>query len=245
MPPDNPIIEVDRVASVEEAVAFRDAGATLIGVALDPDPRFGDTRFVSPSIAKAIQDAIAPACLVGVLPTYFYHPEKAEARARTERMLALKPDFLHFYRGGLTDELVPLVQAASVSVIRDGAILDADQGVFLDRSDPASFVKKQIEDGAKLSLALCHLDVLTDMAVDPWVFLNSTALEWPKDMPQVADIAATCRFFSALWKWAQIPSTPMSRPSLRRAASSAGSARVRRAAHLARGLNHCWPPSRR
>ena len=50
-----PIIEVDRVSSVEEAVAFRDAGATLIGVALDPDPCFEDHRFVSPAIAEAIQ----------------------------------------------------------------------------------------------------------------------------------------------------------------------------------------------
>ncbi len=96
MPPHDLVIEVDRVASVEEAVAFRDAGATLIGVALDPDPRFDDTQFVSPSIAKAIQVAIAPARLVGVLPTYFCQPEEVGARTRTERMLALKPDFLHF-----------------------------------------------------------------------------------------------------------------------------------------------------
>ena len=187
------IIGVDRVASVEEAVAFCNAGATLIGVSLDPDPSFEDTRFVSPSVAKTIQQAIAPARLVGVLPTYFYYPEKAEAHARIERMLALNPDFLHFYRGGLTGELVSLVQAADVPVIRDGAILDADQGVFPDPSDPASFVRKQIEDGTRLDPVLCHLDVLTDMAVDPWIFLNSTAPEQPKNIPQVADITAICR----------------------------------------------------
>ena len=41
------IVQVDRVASVAEAVAFRDAGASLIGVALDRDARFQDERFVS------------------------------------------------------------------------------------------------------------------------------------------------------------------------------------------------------
>lgn len=81
MQANDPIIKVDRVSSVKEAVAFRDAGATLIGVALDPDPRFEDDRFVSSEVAKAIEKAIAPAQLVGIVPNYFYD-EGTEGPAR-------------------------------------------------------------------------------------------------------------------------------------------------------------------
>ena len=54
-------------------MTVRDAGATLIGVALDRDPRFEDDRFVSPAVAKAIEQAILPAQLVGVVPMHFYN----------------------------------------------------------------------------------------------------------------------------------------------------------------------------
>ena len=185
-------IEVDRVCSVEEAVAFRDAGATLIGVALDPDPRFEDDRFVSPAVAKAIERAILPAQLVGIVPTYFYD-ETEQNRARIERVLALKPSFVHFYRGGLEDKLIPMVHATGTPIIRDGAVLDADQGVFIRKDDPAEFVRWQLESAAALKATFYHLDVLTDLAEDPWEVLNGLALDWPEDMPQTADIAACCR----------------------------------------------------
>ena len=192
MQANGPIIEVDRVCSVEEAVAFRDAGATLIGVALDPDPRFEDHRFVSPAAAEAIRKAILPAQLVGIVPTYF-DDETEQNLTRIERVLALKPSFVHFYRGGLEDELIPMVHATGIPIIRDGAVLDADQGVFIRKDDPAEFVRWQLKGAAALKATLYHLDVLTDLAEDPWEVLNGLALDWPEDMPQTVDIAACCR----------------------------------------------------
>ena len=192
MQANGPIIEVDRVCSVEEAVAFRDAGATLIGVALDPDPRFGDDRFVSPTVAKAIEQAILPAHLVGIVPNYYYD-EETESRIRIKRVLDFKPAFVHLYRGGLHDEFVPAFHAAGIPIIYDGTALDADQGVFIRKDDPAEFVRWLLEDVAAMKPAFYHLDVLTDLADDPWEVLNGLALDWPEDMPQTADIAACCR----------------------------------------------------
>ncbi len=186
------IIEVDRVSSVKEAVTFRDAGATLIGVALDPDPRFEDDRFVSPAAAKAIEQAILPAQLVGIVPTYFDDTTE-QNRARIERVLALEPSFLHFYRGGLNDELIPMVRAAGAPIIRDGAVLESQQGVFINKNDPASWVRRWVEDPGEEEAGLYHLDVLTDLAEDPWMVLNGVALDWPDELTQVADIAACCR----------------------------------------------------
>jgi len=235
------IIEVDRVVSVEEAVAFRDAGATLIGVALGPDPRFEDTRFVSAAIAEAIEKAIYPARLVGIVPTYF-SDDVANARARIEPVLALEPSFVHFYRGGVPDELSPMVHATGVPIIRDGAVLDADHGMFIDPNDPASLVRRQLPNPELLKAALYHLDLLTDTGVGPWTFLNTTALEWPQDAPQTANIAATCPFSSAWWKWARTRSCPTCKPFPTRAASSVGLAQARRAVLPAWTLNRCLPP---
>ena len=192
MQANDPIIKVDRVSSVKEAVAFRDAGATLIGVALDPDPRFEDDRFVSSEVAKAIEKAIAPAQLVGIVPNYFYD-EGTEGPARIKRVLDLKPAFVHVYRGGLHDEFVPAFHAAGIPIIYDGAALDADQGVFIRKDDPAWFVRWLLEDVVAMKPTFYHLDVLTDLAEDPWVVLDGLALDWPEEIPQVADIAACCR----------------------------------------------------
>ena len=190
------IVQMDRVASVEEAVAFRDAGANLIGVALDPDPRFEDARFVSADTAMAIQRAIAPVRVVGLVPSYFYDDSVAQSRARIERILELGPAFVQFYRG-VRDELVPMVRAAGVPVIMDDAKLDVDDGAYIEPNDPASWVRGQLEDRAELNPALFHLDVVPN-APDPWLFLTDEALEWPDECPQVADVAAATREFRLL-----------------------------------------------
>jgi len=138
-------MQVDRATSVEEAVAFRDAGADLIGVALDPDPRFEDARFVSPGVAEAIRAATVPARLVGLAPSLYQDDDMAESRARIKRVLALEPGFVQFDREGVPDELVPLVRAAGVPAIRGGAAVDGEQGLFLKRDDPAEFVRWQVQ----------------------------------------------------------------------------------------------------
>lgn len=130
---------MDRVASVAEAEAeaFRDAGATLIGIALDRDPRYQDDRFVSTKTAKAIRAAIAPAHLVGLVPTYFLDATTMPTRERIERVLALRPDYVQFYRGNQPDDLLSMVHAAGVPIIREGAEVDEGHGAFMPPDDPA------------------------------------------------------------------------------------------------------------
>lgn len=143
------IIEVDRVSSFKEAVAFRDAGATLIGVALDSDPRFGDQRFVSHVVAKKIRKAILPAQLVGIVPNYYYD-EETESRGRIKRILDFKPAFVHLYRGGLQDEFIPAFHAVGIPIIYDGVGLGSEQGVFIREDDPAWFLRWRLEEVAAM-----------------------------------------------------------------------------------------------
>ena len=173
-------------------MAFRDAGATLIGVALDPDSRFGDQRLVSLAVAKAIEQAILPAQLVGMVPTYLDDTTE-QNRARIECVLALEPSSLHFYYSGLDDELIFMVHTTDVSIVQDGAVLESQHGVFINENDPASWMRKQVDHPAWEKAAFYHLDVLADLAEDPWTVLNGVALDWPDELTQVADIAACCR----------------------------------------------------
>ena len=185
------MVQVDRVASVEEALAFCDAGANLIGVALDRDPRFQDARFVSPETAQAIKRAIAPARLVGHVPTYF-DGAVTPTRDRIERVLALGPDFVQFYRGNPPDELLPMAHAAGIPIIRDGTEIDEGDGAFIDPNDPAAWWRDQLKDCTKLRPILFHLDVIPTMQ-SPWQFLTDVAPRWLDECPQISDIAAITR----------------------------------------------------
>ena len=180
------IIQVDRVASVDEAVAFRNAGANLIGVAVDSNPTYDDDRIVSPHAAISIRDAIAPAKLAGLVP-FHWNGDLDQDRRRLERVFALEPDYIQLYRGSPREELRPLVQAAGIPVIRTGADIADDHGSFLPPDDPAEFIRDQLWNHTVLNPTLFQVEVLTNVG-DPWTFLTQTAPEWPDDAPQIADL---------------------------------------------------------
>jgi hypothetical protein len=186
------IVQVDRVASAKEAIAFRDAGVDLIGVEVGSDRRFTDARFVSADVVEAIRQQAAPIRLVGLVEGCFQDATLAESRDRLERTLALRPDFLQIWQGDFPDELKPLVQASGVPVIGDGAGLDAEHGTFIDPNDPARFVIDSLSDVADMAPTLFHLDVATDRE-DPWAFLTGEALEWREESLQVSHVAAATK----------------------------------------------------
>lgn len=186
------IVQVDRVASVGEALAFRDAGANLIGIEIGGDRRFKDGRFVSAEVAEAIRREAMPARLVGLVEGCFQDDSLADSRIRLEQTLALRPDFLQAYSGDFPDELKPLVRSSGVPVIADGASLDAEHGAFIDPAEPARFARDAVSAVADLAPVLFHFDVETDRA-DPWAFFTGEALEWQDESLQVAHVAAVTR----------------------------------------------------
>ncbi len=88
---------------------------------------------------------------------------------------------------------MPAFRATGISVIKDGAILDSTLGQFIDPDDPASWVRKWVEDPGEEEAGLYHLNALTDLAENPRLILNGVALDWPDELTQVADVAACCR----------------------------------------------------
>lgn len=53
-----PLIKVDRISSVEEAVQLQKLGVDIIGISLDTDSRFRDCRYVTLDTAREIRDAL-------------------------------------------------------------------------------------------------------------------------------------------------------------------------------------------
>ena len=183
-----PIIKVDRIASVSEAVSFQAAGANLIGIELDPNPRFEDTRAVTPELAQQIRTAVAPAGLVGLVPTYFLEDDPSKSRCRIERMVDIRPDYLQVYRGHSLAENWHLICETGIPLIRSGAVIDEDQGMFMPLQDRPGFVRDQLADSFQFKPTLFELEVIPTM-VDPWLFLTEEAPHWPDSHPQLADIA--------------------------------------------------------
>lgn len=191
------IIQVDRVAAVDEAIAFRDAGANLIGVAVDSNPSCDDDRIVSPHVAIAIRDAIAPAKLAELVP-FHWNGDLGQDRRRLERVFALEPGYIQLYHGSPREEMRPLVQAAGIPVIRTGADIAEDHGFFLPLDDPAKFMRDQLWDHTMLNPTLFQVEILTNVG-DPWTFLTQTAPECPDDAPQIADLKGIARTLPVLF----------------------------------------------
>jgi hypothetical protein len=191
------IVQVDRVASIEEAIAFRNAGVDLIGVEIGADRRFSDGRSVDVALAEAIRRQAAPVQIVGLVEGCFQDDSLADTQARLVQTLAVKPDYLQIYRGDFPDELKPLVRASGVPVIGDGASLDAEHGTFIDPNDPAQFLRDSLSVLADMAPVLVHVDVATDRA-DPWAFLTDEALAWPEESLQVSHIVAATQALPVL-----------------------------------------------
>ena len=149
-----------------------------------------------PETARAIKRAIAPACLVGLVPSLYRDESITQSRDRIERILALKPSFVQFFRDSVPDELVPVILAAGVPVIIDGAEMNEDDHLFVEPDDPVSFFRFWASMGAELHPILLHTEV--SGMVHPWPFLTRTALEWPDECLQIEDVAAATRRFPLL-----------------------------------------------
>ena len=186
------ILQVDRVSSIEEALLFRDAGANLIGVELDFDHQYGDDRLVSAELAKSIRGAIGPARLVGIVPPLFDDGCIGRKRDRIERVLALEPDFIQFFRGCVPEELHPFVNAAGVSVIVTGGEMSDIGHIWTSPDDPIGFFYGYATMGSALNPVLRRSEIAYGNA--PWEFLTMTAAE-PVDgeLLRIEDVAAATR----------------------------------------------------
>jgi hypothetical protein len=163
------LIKVDRVRSAAEAAALETAGAGLIGVELDPDPRFADARTLTVGEAAAVRAALRRAPLVAAL-------DVAGDPAQVVRTIAA-------VGAGLVQPIGGAVPAPAVlAALHDVGIGVVHAGIEIAHDDDPSWVFSRYADGA----ALFQADVLPEYR-DAWAFLRDRAPEYDEEF-QIADL---------------------------------------------------------
>lgn len=169
----NELVKVDRVRSVNEAAAVEELGAGLIGVALDPDPRFADERTVSMDLAGAIGKSLSRARFVIELD-FRADPVSAGRMAQ-----AVGADLVQPITGAIPP---PEVRAA----LRRAGVGIVYAGIEIAHDDDPSWVLSRYADTPELNAALFQVDVLPEYR-NAWEFLRDESPEY-EDEFQIEDL---------------------------------------------------------
>ncbi|MBU2667429.1 hypothetical protein KOI35_28350 [Actinoplanes bogorensis] len=172
-PWENKLIKVDRVRSVDEAIALEKLGTDLIGVDLAPDPRFDDGREITVEQAVEIDTALSRASLVPVMnldddPGRIVQTAQAvHARmVQPVRRAVLSADV----RAGLSEAGIGIVCA----------------GIEIAHDDDPGWVISDYTAQPDLEVSFFQADVLPEYH-DSWAFLRDRAPEYEQEF-QVTDL---------------------------------------------------------
>jgi hypothetical protein len=166
----NDLIKVDRVRSVDEALALENAGADLLGVDLTADPRFDDGRTISVQDAVEIDQALARASLVPVL----------DLSDDAGRVVGIA-QAVHARMVQPARRAVP--PAEVLARLSDAGIGIVYGGIEIAHDDDPSWV---LSDFTGVQASFFQADVLPEYR-DSWAFLRDRAPEY-EDEFQIADL---------------------------------------------------------
>ncbi|MBM2618264.1 hypothetical protein JIG36_22140 [Actinoplanes sp. LDG1-06] len=169
----NELIKVDRVRSVDEALALEKAGADLLGVDLTPDPRFEDRREITVEQAAAIDGALSRASLVPLL-------ELDDEPARILRIAqAMHARMVQPVRTVLPPaEVRARLSAAGIGIVYGG--------IEIAHDDDPGWVLSAYKDEPDLEVSFFQADVLPEYR-DSWAFLRDQSPEYEEEF-QIADL---------------------------------------------------------
>jgi hypothetical protein len=169
----NDVIKIDRVRTVGEAVALERLGATMIGVALGPDPRFTDDRTIAVADAAVVAGALHNATLVAALDLSV-DPDRILRTAA-----ACQARIVQSTSGMLPpDEVRSALEGAGIGVIY------ADLEVSHD--DDPSWTFTRFSGIPDSNVTAYQIDVLGEYR-DSWRFLQEESPAYPDEF-QIADL---------------------------------------------------------
>ncbi|MEG4115970.1 hypothetical protein QUA43_00530 [Microcoleus sp. N9_B4] len=164
-----PIIKVDRVKSVEEAVELESLGVDIVSISLGEDVRFDDNRQVSENLACEIR--------------------KSLSSSKACCQLALNEESLSFIKDYNFD-LIQLLEFELHSIdrhfLKEDEVRIIYSGITASHDDAPSWIFSSFENEDCLNASYFHLDLLADLE-NSWSFLKH---ECPKysDTLQISDI---------------------------------------------------------
>jgi len=174
----NKLIKVDRVCSVDEAKAVEELGAGLIGVPLDPDPRFADRRTVAMELAAEIGASLRTAGLVAMVDLR-EDPFDGIRRARAIGARLVQP------LGGAIPE--PQVRAA----LREAGISIVYAGIEAAHDDDPAWILSRYTTVDDLQAAFFQVDVLPEYR-NAWQVLRDESPAYDDEL-QIDDLNQLAR----------------------------------------------------
>ena len=165
-----PLVKVDRVSSVEEAVQLQKLGVDIIGISLDTDSRFRDCRYVTLDIARKICDALEGSFLCCELKS-------------TNLLITLTNNCnLDFVQCPnwivLESEFTENLKKKNISLVYSNIQADRDD-------DPGWIIYPLPEEGSIIN-TIYQVNLLTDI-YDSWNFLKYECSKY-KEFIQIAEI---------------------------------------------------------
>jgi hypothetical protein len=169
----NKLISVGRVRSVAEATALERLGVDLVGVAVDPDPRFDDDRTVTVEEAAVIGAGLGRATLSVTM-------RLGEDVGQALRVVAATT-------ARLVQPVTARMPSAGVRVaLREAGIGITYGGIEISHDDDPSWIFSRYAGVPDLNAAYFHADVLPEYR-DSWAFLRDKSPEYPDEF-QIEDL---------------------------------------------------------
>ena len=166
-----PIIKIDRVSSVEEAVELQQLGANIITVSFDLDPKFRDTRKISKNLASFIRKGLISAQLGCELSNF-----------NEDTLLLVESCGFDFVQ-------VPNTKIPSLDFRRKLTELNIGliySGIEASYEDDPTWILSRFENESELGASYFQLDILADMD-NSWSFLKEECPKYPEEL-QIEDI---------------------------------------------------------
>jgi hypothetical protein len=169
----NELVKIDRVRSVDEAVAVERLGVGMVGVALGPDPRFDDDRAVPVELAAEIGKSLRHATLVAAM----------DLGGDPGRVLRIAGSA----GAGLVQSGSGAVPPPEVRAALAGAGIGiVYAGIEISHDDDPSWVLSRYADVPDLGAVLFQADVLGEYR-DSWRFLLEESPAYPEEF-QIDDL---------------------------------------------------------
>ncbi|BBH71839.1 hypothetical protein ACTI_85240 [Actinoplanes sp. OR16] len=166
-------VKVDRVRSAAEAASLEAHGADIIGVCIDPDPRFADDRTITVETAVEIRKALRGTPLALAMNL---HADPADV---LRVVAAVGVEWVQTITTAIPPHPVRLaLRGAGIGIIY--------ASIDISHDDDPSWVFSRYDAEPDINAAMFQVEVLTEYA-NSWAFLRDSSPEYEEEF-QIEDL---------------------------------------------------------
>lgn len=167
-----PLVKVDRISSIEEALHLQQLGVDIISICLTPEPRFQDSRYVSQYVADEINNLLIDSRLCCELESVNTHVDLIQNH---------RFDYIQ------CPERTPL-NPQSKKVLKEADTGIIYSGIQACHDDDPNWIVNPIENEQTFYKRFFQIDILPDVN-NSWNFLKTESPKYEECL-QIKDINA-------------------------------------------------------